>query len=390
VKILPNRVDRAYTLHQAEYEEAALRVLRSGQYILGDELAAFEREFSRYIGTNHCVGLASGLDALIIAHKMLDISEGDEVIVQSNAFIACVMSITKNGATPVFIEPDEYFNLDPLKIEEKITKKTKAILVVHLFGQASDMETITAIAKKHNLHVIEDCAQSHGARQYIQEKSKQVQEEQVQDSHKQTGQMQTAKYTGSFGDIGCFSLFPTKNLGGFGDAGAVTINTQELDRKFRVYRNYGSEKKYYNEVVGTNSRLDELQAAMLRVRLRYLDEMNNERKTLCGRYLKEIKNEHINLPKVRESCESVWHQFVIRTEERDKLADYLRTKEIETIIHYPIPPHLSEAYKYLGYKKGAFPIAERNAETVLSLPLYIGMTKDEQEYIIEAINDYKS
>ena len=365
MKILPNRVDRTYALHQAEYEEAALRVLRSGQYILGNELAAFESELSHYVGTNHCVGLASGLDALIIAHKLLGIGEGDEVIVQSNAFIACVMGITKNGATPVFVEPDEYFNLDPAKIEEAITERTKAILIVHLYGQASDMEAITAIAKKHNLYTIEDCAQSQGARQ-------------------------NGKRTGSFGDIGCFSLFPTKNLGAFGDAGAVTINSPDLDKKFRVYRNYGSEKKYHNEVVGTNSRLDELQAAILRIRLRYLDEMNNERKTLCNRYLNEIKNEHITLPKIRKTCETVWHQFVIRTAERDNLADYLRKKDIETIIHYPIPPHLSEAYKHLGYKKGAFPIAEQYAETILSLPLYIGMTEEEQNYVIEAVNDFKS
>ena len=365
MKILPNRVDRAYALHQAEYEEAALRVLRSGQYILGKELAAFEDEFCAFIGTNYCVGLASGLDALIIAHKLLGIGDGDEVIVQSNAFIACVMSITKNGATPVFVEPDEYFNLDPAKIEDAITEKTKAILVVHLFGQASDMGTISAIAKKHNLYIIEDCAQSQGARYY-----------------------DTDKRTGSIGDIGCFSMFPTKNLGAFGDAGAVTMNSPELDRNFRVYRNYGSEKKYYNEVVGTNSRLDELQAAMLRIRLQHLDEMNSERKALCDRYLKELTNEHITLPKIRKNCETVWHQFVVRTRDRDKLAEYLRSKEIETIIHYPIPPHLSEAYKHLGYKKGDFPIAETYAETVLSLPLYIGMTDEEQEYIINTVNRF--
>jgi len=364
MKILPNRLDRVFALHQNEYEEAALRVLRSGLYILGNELEAFEREFSSYIGTNYCVGVANGLEALIIALKLLGIGEGDEVIVQSNTFIACVMSITKNGATPVFVEPDEYFNLDPSKIEEKITGKTKAILVVHLYGQASNMEAITAIAKKHNLLTIEDNAQSQGAKQ-------------------------NGKVTGSIGDIGCFSLFPAKNLGAFGDAGAITTNSAEMDRKIRVYRNYGSEKKYYNEMVGTNSRLDELQASMLRIRLRYLDTMNNERKTLSTRYLEEITNEHIILPKVRETCESVWHQFVIRTKYRDNLEEYLRKKEIGTIIHYPIPPHLSEAYKHLGYKKGSYPIAETYAKTVLSLPLYIGMTKDEQSFVIEALNEFK-
>jgi len=369
MKILPNRLDRAYALHQNEYEAAAIKVLRSGQYILGDELAAFESELAAYVGTKHCVGLASGLDALIIALKLLGIGKGDEVIIQSNAFIACVMSITKNGATPIFVEPDEYYNLDPTKIEEAITNKTKAILIVHLYGQAADMETITAIAKKHNLYTIEDCAQSQGAMQYSPD--------------------QNGKVTGSMGDIGCFSLFPSKNLGAFGDAGAVTINDPELERKFRIYRNYGSEKKYHNEVEGTNSRLDELQAAMLRIRLRQPDEMNNERKTLCTRYLDQIKNEQITLPKVRATCRSVWHQFVIRTTNRGHLKEYLENKEIETIIHYPIPPHLSQAYTHLGYKKGSFPIAENYAETVLSLPLYIGMTEEEQRYVIEAVNGYR-
>ncbi|MCL2425546.1 MAG: DegT/DnrJ/EryC1/StrS family aminotransferase [Oscillospiraceae bacterium] len=363
MKILPNRLDRAYALHQTEYEEAALRVLRSGQYILGDELTAFETELAQYVGTKHCVGLASGLDALIIALNMLGIGAGDEVIVQSNAFIACVMSITRNNATPVFVEPDEYYNLDPTKIEEAITEKTKAILVVHLYGQASDMQAINKIAIKHNLYVIEDCAQSQGAKQ-------------------------NGKVTGALGHIGCFSLFPSKNLGAFGDAGAITTNCMEIDKKIRIYRNYGSEKKYYNQVVGTNSRLDELQAAMLQVRLRYLDDMSNERKSLCSRYLNEIKNEYVTLPKVRENCESVWHQFVIQTEERDRLTEYLRSKGIETIIHYPIPPHLSEAYKHLGYKAGSYPIAENYANTVLSLPLYIGMTEEEQEYVVNALNAF--
>ena len=365
MKILPNRLDRAYALHQTEYEEAALRVLRSGQYILGNELKAFEMELAAHVGTSHCVGLASGLDALIIALNMLEIGKGDEVIVQSNAFIACVMSITRNEATPVFVEPDEYYNLDPTKIEDAITEKTKAILVVHLYGQASDMEAINTIAKKHCLYVIEDCAQSQGARQ-------------------------NRKVTGSLSNIGCFSLFPSKNLGAFGDGGAITTNNPELDKQIRIYRNYGSEKKYYNQIVGTNSRLDELQAAMLRVRLRYLTDMNNERKAICTRYLDNIKNEQIILPKVREGCQSVWHQFVIRTDKRDQLVAHLQEKGIEIIIHYPIPPHLSEAYKHLGYSEGSYPIAEGYAKTVLSLPLYIGMTEIEQEYVIEAVNKFRT
>ena len=363
MNIPANRLDRAYRQYQSEYEEAALRVLRSGWYVLGEEVSAFEKEFAAYIGAKHCVGLASGLDALWIAFRILNIGKGDEVIVQSNAYIACVMSVTMNNATPVFVEPDEYNNLDTTKIEAAITSRTKAILVVHLYGQASDMETICATAKKHNLCIVEDCAQSHGAKQ-------------------------NGKTTGIFGDVGCFSFYPSKNLGAFGDAGAVTINSPELEEKFRVFRNYGSEKRYYNRVVGTNSRLDELQAAMLRVRLRYLDGINEERIKLCNHYLSSIKNKNFILPKIRENCETVWHQFVVRVNNRERVIEYLNSKGIGTLIHYPIPPHLSEAYAYLGFRKGAFPIAESYAETVLSLPLYNGMTKKEQDYVIERINEY--
>lgn len=362
--ILANRLDRMFGLHQAEYEDAALRVLRSGWYVLGSEVSGFEEEFAAYIGAKYCVGLASGLDTLWIAFRLLGIGAGDEVIVQSNAYIACVMGITMNGATPVFVEPDEYFNLDSSKIEAAITTKTKAILVVHLYGQASDMESIMQVANKHDLRVVEDCAQSHGAKQ-------------------------NGRITGTFGDIGCFSFYPSKNLGAFGDAGAITTNSPELDEKFKVYRNYGSEKRYYNKVVGTNSRLDELQAAMLRVRLRYLDDLNLERKRLCERYLNEIKNPKFILPKVRKGCKTVWHQFVIRTEDRNRCIEYLNAKDVGTIIHYPIPPHLSEAYAYLEHKKDSFPVAERYADTVLSLPLYNGMAEDEQDYVIDMVNAYE-
>jgi len=361
---MPNRMDRSFQLHQSEYEEAVLHALRSGWYVLGNEVLNFEKEFSKYVNTTHCVGLANGLDALKIAFTLLGISEGDEVIVQSNAYIACIIGITANNATPVFVEPNKYFNLDPSKIEAAITPNTKAILAVHLYGQASDMVTIMKVAKKHNLHVIEDCAQSHGA--------------------KQNGIM-----TGAFGDIGCYSFYPTKNLGAFGDAGAVTVNNSELDERFRIYRNYGSEKRYYNRMVGTNSRLDEIQAALLRVRLSHLDDMNSERKKICTRYLEEINNPHFILPKVQDGCETVWHQFVIQVNNRSKCIEYLNSKGVGTIIHYPIPPHLSEAYAYLGFEKGSFPIAEHYSDTVLSLPLYNGMTEEEQDYVIGAINSFE-
>jgi len=357
-------MDRSFQLHQSEYEEATLRVLHSGWYVLGNEVLNFEKVFSKYIGTAHCVGLASGLDALKIAFTLLGISKGDEVIVQSNAYIACIIGITASNATPVFVEPNEYFNLDASKIEAAITPNTKAILAVHLYGQVSDMVTIMEVAKKHNLYVIEDCAQSHGA--------------------KQNGIM-----AGAFGDIGCFSFYPTKNLGAFGDAGAVTVNDSKLDGQFRVYRNYGSEKRYYNKVVGTNSRLDEIQAALLCVRLSHLDDMNNERKKICTRYLNGINNQHFILPKVQHGCETVWHQFVVQVKNRSKCIEYLNSKGVGTIIHYPIPPHLSEAYAYLGFEVGSFPIAEYYADSVLSLPLYNGMTEEEQDFVISIINSYE-
>ena len=363
MNIAPMRLDRAYQLHQAQYEAACLRVLRSGRYVLGEELSAFEAEFAAYIGSPYAVGLGTGLDALWIAFRLLGIGAGDEVIVQANAYIACVMGITINNATPVFVEPDEYYNMDTEKIEAAITDKTKAILAVHLYGQASDMETILAVAQKHNLSVVEDCAQSHGAKQ-------------------------GERMMGTFGNVGCFSMYPSKMLGAFGEAGAIVTDAETLAGDFRVFRNYGSEKRYYNKMIGTNSRLDELQAALLRVRLLHLDELIAERERLCARYRDEITNAHIILPKIRPGCSSVWHQFVVRSEERERLIEHLAAKGVGSIIHYPVPPHLSEAYAYLGLRRGSFPLAEAYADTVLSLPLYNGMTEAEQTYTIEVINDY--
>ena len=363
MKIMPNRLDKGFYLYQEEFEQKAIDVLRSGWYVLGNEVSSFEKEFAEYTGSDHCVGLASGLDALWIAFRVLGIGQGDEVIVQGNTYIASVMGITINGATPVFVEPDEYFNMDASKIEEKITDKTKAILVVHLYGQASNMGPIMEIAKKHSLRVVEDCAQSHGA-------------------------CFDGKMTGTFGDIGCFSFYPSKNLGAFGDAGAIVTNDAKIADDVRVFRNYGSEKRYYNRVVGTNSRLDEMQAGLLRVRLSHMAELEAEKRKICERYLRELKNENILLPTIREGATHIWHQFVIRTDRRQELIDYLNEKEIGTIIHYPIPPHLSEAYQYLQMPKGSLPITENYAETVLSIPLYNGMTDEEQDYVIEAINNF--
>ncbi len=363
MKIMANRLDYGFKLYQQEYEEKALEVLRSGWYVLGNEVSSFEEEFASFTGAKYCVGLASGLDALWIAFRVLGIGAGDEVIVQANTYIASVMGISINGATPVLIEPDAFFNIDAGRIEEAITQRTKAILVVHLYGQASNMTEIMEIARRHHLRVVEDCAQSHGA-------------------------ACCGKMTGTFGDMGCFSFYPSKNLGAFGDGGAVVTDDPDLAQKIRIFRNYGSEKRYYNKVVGTNSRLDEMQAGLLRVKLKHLGALQEERMTLCSRYLKEIKNDRLLLPQVREHCSTVWHQFVIRCRDRQELIAYLNRQEIGTIIHYPIPPHLSEAYQYLGFHRGDYPITEQYAEEVLSLPLYNGMKADEIEYVIEKLNEF--
>jgi len=362
--IMPNRLDRGFYMFQKELEDKALEVLRSGWYVLGNEVKSFEEEWAAYTGAKYSVGLASGLDALWIAFRILGIGKGDEVIVQGNTYIASVMGITMNGATPVFVEPDEYYNIDTAKIEEKITDRTKAILVVHLYGQASKMDDVVALAKKYNLRLVEDCAQSHGACW--------------------NGQM-----TGTFGDIGCFSFYPSKNLGAFGDAGAIVTNDPQIAEDFRVFRNYGSEKRYYNKIVGANSRLDELQAGLLRVRLKYLDQLAEEKVQIAERYSRELDNPLFELPRLREGATSVWHQYVINSEKRDAIIDCLNEKDIGTIIHYPIPPHLSEAYAYLGYKEGSFPITEQCAKRVLSIPMYNGMTEEEQSIVIDALNNFK-
>lgn len=363
MNIMPNRMDRGFFKYQDEFEQKALEVLRSGWYVLGQEVSSFEEEFAAYTGGKYCVGLASGLDALWIAFRLLGIGKGDEVIVQGNTYIASVMGITMNEATPVFVEPDQFFGIDADKIEEKITEKTKAILVVHLYGIASPMDKILALCEKYHLRLVEDCAQSHGACY--------------------NGQM-----TGTFGDVGCFSFYPSKNLGAFGDGGAVIVKNEQLAKEFKIFRNYGSEKRYYNKVVGANSRLDELQAGLLRVRLRHLDELTEERIAIAKRYSEEIRNPKIQLPKLPDKVKGVWHQYVIRCEERERLISYLNDKEIGTIIHYPIPPHLAEAYRYLGHREGFLPITEHLAQTVLSIPMYNGMTEAEREYVTRALNEF--
>ncbi len=361
--IIANRLDRGFYKYQEEFENKAIEVLRSGWYVLGKEVENFEKEFSSYTGSEYCAGLASGLDALYLAFRAMGIKRDDEVIVQANTYIASVMGITMNGAVPVFVEPDEFHGLDASKLEAAITGKTKAVLVVHLYGQSCEMDRIVDICRKYGIKLVEDCAQSHGAHF-------------------------DGKMTGTIGNIGCFSFYPSKNLGAFGDGGAIVTDDEEYCRKIKMLRNYGSEKRYYNDEVGVNSRLDELQAGLLRVRLKHLDELNDEKRTIADRYLAEIKNPKIELPRIRDKADHVWHQFVIKCDQRDNLIDYLKEREIGTIIHYPVPPHLQKAYGYLGFKKGDFPIAERLADEVLSIPMYNGMTEEEQTRVIDALNGW--
>lgn len=358
-----NVLDRQFQMHQKEYEDAALRVLRSGWYVLGNEVKQFEEEFAAFTGRKYCVGLNSGLDALIMSVRALGIGQGDEVIVQANTYIATVIGITENGATPVFVEPDAFYNIDADKIEAAITDKTKAIMVVHLYGQASNMAKIAEIANRHHLPIIEDCAQSHGA-------------------------CFAGKMTGTFGISGCFSFYPTKNLGAFGDAGAIVTDDKAFADKIRMMRNYGSRVKYVNEIEGINSRLDEMQAALLRVKLTHLEELNQERVVLADRYTKGITNKCIIKPEIKNEADSIFHQYVIRCAERENLQKYLEEQGIQTQIHYPIPPHLAECYQYQGHKEGDYPLTERYAKEVLSLPLYTGMTWEEQDYVIEKLNEF--
>lgn len=358
------KLKRQYDLFASEYEEAALRAMRSGWYIMGKELEAFEKRFAQYLGAKYCVGLNSGLDALTLAVRALDIGAGDEVIVPANTYIASILGVTENGATPVLIEPDEYFCIDAEKIERAITPRTKAILPVHLYGQPCDMEKICAIAEKHGLYIIEDCAQSHGA-------------------------SLNGKLTGTFGTIGCFSFYPTKPLGALGDSGAVATDDPALAEKLRKLRNYGSGKKYVNELEGVNSRMDELQASVLQVGLKHLEEGNAYRNHIAERYLNEIHNPLVKLPKTRPGANHVFHIFGVLCEQRDALQKHMESCGVKTLIHYPIPPHLQECYAWLGYSKGSFPISEAYATNELSLPVYMGMPEEDADEVIRAINSFE-
>jgi dTDP-4-amino-4,6-dideoxygalactose transaminase len=331
-------------------------------YILGDKVKQFEREYASYNNVLDCVGVSNGLDALHIALKALEIGRNDEVLIPSNTYIATALAVSYVGATPVFVEPKlDTYNIDPKKIEAAITSKTKAIMPVHLYGQACEMDEILAIAKRYNLYVIEDNAQAQGA------------------TYKE-------RLTGSFGHINGTSFYPGKNLGALGDAGAVTTNDEVLASKARVLRNYGSQKKYYNEIIGYNMRLDECQAAFLSVKLKYLNEWTIERQKIANWYDTALSNiKGIVLPTVAESSTSVYHLYVIRSERRDDLQKILAEKGVGTLIHYPIPVHLQKAYAKLRFKTGDFPIAEELANTCLSLPMWPGISFEEVKYICDVI-----
>lgn len=348
-----------------ELREAFDRVFIRSWYIEGVEDAAFEKAFAEYCESKCCVGVGNGLDALFLALKALGVGAGDEVIVPSNTYIATALAVTYVGATPVFVEPDiRTFNIDPSRIEEKISEKTKAIMPVHLYGQPCDMDPIMEIAKKYGLFVVEDCAQAHGA------------------TYK-------GKVIGSFGDAAGFSFYPGKNLGALGDAGATVTNDEELAKKVRALGNYGSDYKYHHIYKGNNSRLDELQAAFLAAKLPHLNRMNEERRRIAQKYIDGIKNEEVILPYIPEYANPVWHIFAIRCKRRDELEKFLNDAGIGTNKHYPIPMHLQECYKDLGFKKGDFPIAEEISATELSIPMYYGMTDEEVQYVIDKVNEFK-
>ena len=349
---------------RAELDAAFQRVLESGWYLQGNELKQFEREFADYCQVGHCIGVGNGLDALHLILRGYEIGAGDEVIVPSNTFIATWLAVSYAGATPIPVEPDERtYNIDPTLIEASITARTKAIMAVHLYGQPADMDAIQAIANKYNLKVIEDAAQAHGARY-------------------------KGKRVGTLGDAAGFSFYPGKNLGAIGDGGAVTTNDAILAEKIRVLGNYGSRVKYHNDVKGYNSRLDELQAAFLREKLRKMDEWNSRRNAISKVYLDNLAGKDLVMPFVPEWADPVWHLFVVRTSQRDALQSHLQRHEIGTMIHYPIPPHLQPAYSELGFRQGDFPIAERIHREVLSLPMGPALSLDQTKVIIGHLKEF--
>lgn len=347
-------------------DTAYKKVIDNNSFIKGIECDLFEKEFAEYCEAKYCVGVATGLDALILILKAMNIKEGDEVILPSNTFIATALAVSYVGATPIFVEPEILtYNINPILIEEKISNRTKAIIAVHLQGRSADMDSINRIARKHHLYVIEDAAQAHGT------------------TYK-------GKKVGTLSDAAGFSFYPGKNLGALGDGGCVVTNNEKIAEKIRALGNYGSDYKYHHIYKGINSRLDEIQAAFLRCKLPYLDKWNHYRQEVANKYLEKINNPLIILPlQSSNDYNHIYHVFVIRCIKRDKLENYLKENGIETVKHYPIPMHLQDAYKDLNIKKGDLPIAEEISKTVLSIPMYYGITDEQINYIIEKINEFK-
>lgn len=364
-KITSLNLKKVNIQYTQEFEQAFDQFINSGWYIQGKQCQAFEQEFAAYCGTKYCIGVANGLDALTLiirAYKELGIMQaGDEIIVPANTYIASILAISENGLTPVLVEPDiQTYNINPALIEAKITKKTKAIMAVHLYGQVTAMDEVNAIAKQYNLKVIEDSAQAHGA-------------------------IYNGKKTGNLGDASGFSFYPSKNLGALGDGGAITTNDDQLAEVVRALGNYGSHKKYENKYQGVNSRLDEIQAALLRVKLRHLDNETEKRRNIANTYLKQITNPLIELPIIAGSENHVWHLFIIRTRNRTALQQYLATVGVQALIHYPIPPHLQVAYQEWGCQQNDFPITEAIHTEVLSLPMDPTLSLSQVEKVISAL-----
>lgn len=347
-----------------EIEEAMHRVYKNNWFIMGTELENFEKEYADYCGVDYCIGVGNGLEALHLILRAYGIGQGDEVIIPANTFIATALAVSNTGARPVLVDADiTTYNINTDLIENKITERTKAIIAVHLYGRVADMDSINKIAKKYNLKVIEDAAQAHNVR-YKKKKA------------------------GSLGDAAAFSFYPTKNLGALGDGGAVTTNDRELARNVRMLRNYGSEVKYVNQCRGFNSRLDELQAAILRVKLKHLDDWTLERQRMADYYIDHLDNHNVIVTPKGIDGSDVWHIFPLLCEDRDDVQLYLKEQGIETIINYPIPIHLQDAYSDLGYKKGDFPVTEKIASEELSLPLWLGLGEEEQNSVIMSINNF--
>lgn len=352
-----------YQSHKKEIDQAIARVLDKGWYILGEEVKSFEREFASWIGVAHGIGVGSGTEALHVALAACGIGPGDEVITVSHTAVATVAAIELTGARAIFADIDpQYYTIDPEQLEKLVTSRTKAIIPVHLYGQAADLDPILAIAKKKGLYLIEDCAQAHGARY-------------------------KGKRVGSLGDLACFSFYPTKNLGAIGDGGMVVTNNSQLAEKARLLREYGWAERYVSHIAGWNTRLDELQAAILRIKLKYLDEDNKKRNDLAAIYNKELNGIRLVLPAMRKDCGHVYHLYVVRVKKRNELQKFLKEQDIGALIHYPVPIHLQPAYKKLS-GSGSLPVTEKAAQEILSLPMYPELKPEEVEKVIAALKNY--